>query len=137
MKHILNDLSEQEKNSIREQHTGGMKVMTENFSKLISSKLGDVKPMVNEQSTSDAIELYDDAKETKLVDAVSVSGKPKRVGFDKNKLEFSATVVGKNITGKLQLVCDGTRKFYFYDKTGNVIVSGYNKKSANSFCTVA
>jgi hypothetical protein len=49
MKHILNDLSEQEKNSIREQHTGGMKVMTESFSKLINSKLGDVKPIVKEQ----------------------------------------------------------------------------------------
>ena len=49
MKHILNDLTEQEKNSIREQHTGGMKVITENFSKLLNSKLGDVKPMVNEQ----------------------------------------------------------------------------------------
>jgi outer membrane protein OmpA-like peptidoglycan-associated protein len=48
MKHILNDLSEQEKNSIREQHTGGMKVMTENFNKLINSKLGDSKPLVNE-----------------------------------------------------------------------------------------
>ena len=53
MKHILNDLSEQEKNSIREQHTGGMKVMTESFSKLINSKLGDVKPMVNEQLGTD------------------------------------------------------------------------------------
>ena len=50
MKHILNDLTEQEKNSIREQHTGGMKVMTENFSKLINSKLGDSKPLVSEQS---------------------------------------------------------------------------------------
>ena len=49
MKHILNDLSEEEKNSIREQHTGGMKVMTESFSKLINSKLGDVQPLVNEQ----------------------------------------------------------------------------------------
>lgn len=48
MKHILNDLSEQEKNSIREQHTGGMKVMTEGFSKLINSKLGDSKPLVSE-----------------------------------------------------------------------------------------
>ena len=48
MKHILNDMSEQEKNSIREQHTGGMKVMTENFNKLINSKLGDSKPLVNE-----------------------------------------------------------------------------------------
>jgi len=48
MKHLLNNLSEQEKNSIREQHTGGMKVMVENFSKLINSKLGDVKTLVNE-----------------------------------------------------------------------------------------
>ena len=49
MKHILNDMSEQEKNSIREQHTGGMKVMTENFSKLINSKLGDSKPLLKEE----------------------------------------------------------------------------------------
>jgi hypothetical protein len=49
MKHILNNLTEQEKNSIREQHQGGMKVMTENFSKLINSKLGDSKPFIAEQ----------------------------------------------------------------------------------------
>ena len=49
MKHILNNLSAEEKNSIREQHTGGMNVMIENFSKLMSSKLGDSKPLVSEQ----------------------------------------------------------------------------------------
>jgi hypothetical protein len=48
MKHILNNLSEEEKNAIREQHTGGMKVMTENFSKLLNSKLGDSKPLISE-----------------------------------------------------------------------------------------
>ena len=48
MKHILNNLSEEEKNSIREQHTGGMKVMTENFNKLINSKLGDSKPLTEQ-----------------------------------------------------------------------------------------
>jgi hypothetical protein len=51
MKHLLNDLSEQEKNSIREQHTGGMKVMTENFSRLLKSKSGDVKTLVAEQAS--------------------------------------------------------------------------------------
>lgn len=50
MKHILNNLTEEEKNAIREQHAGGMKVMTENFSKLINSKLGDSKPLVSEQA---------------------------------------------------------------------------------------
>jgi hypothetical protein len=49
MKHILNDLTEQEKNSIREQHTGGMKVMTESFDKLVNSKLGDSKPLVSDK----------------------------------------------------------------------------------------
>ena len=49
MKHILNNLTEQEKNAIREQHTGGMKVMTENFSKLLNSKLGDSKPLVEQK----------------------------------------------------------------------------------------
>ena len=48
MKHLLNNLSEEEKNAIREQHAGGMKVMTENFNKLLNSKLGDAKPLVNE-----------------------------------------------------------------------------------------
>jgi hypothetical protein len=53
MKHLLNDLTEKEKNSIREQHTGGMKVVTENFSRLINTKSGEVKPLVNEQMGDD------------------------------------------------------------------------------------
>ena len=53
MKHLLNNLSSEEKNSIREQHAGGMKVMTENFSKLINAKSGDVKPLVSEQDEMD------------------------------------------------------------------------------------
>lgn len=52
MKHILNNLSEEEKNAIREQHTGGMKIMTENFSKLLNSKLGDAKPITEQVTTN-------------------------------------------------------------------------------------
>jgi len=48
MKHLLNSLTENEKNSIREQHTGGMKVMTENFSKLINTKSGNVRTLVEQ-----------------------------------------------------------------------------------------
>lgn len=43
MKHLLNNLSEEEKNSIREQHEGGRKIVIENFRKLIETKSGDVK----------------------------------------------------------------------------------------------
>jgi hypothetical protein len=52
MKHILNNLLEEEKNAIREQHTDKLKVATENFSKLVESKLGDVKPILSEEKKS-------------------------------------------------------------------------------------
>ena len=42
MKHILNDLTEQEKNAIREQHTGGMKVSNYRFKELLENKLGNI-----------------------------------------------------------------------------------------------
>jgi peptidoglycan hydrolase-like protein with peptidoglycan-binding domain len=50
MKHLLNDLSEEEKNRIREQHTGGKKLVIENFDKLVNTKLGDAKPLLSEQT---------------------------------------------------------------------------------------
>ena len=60
MKHLLNDLTEKEKNSIREQHTGGMNVVTENFSKLINAKSGNVKPVVNEDESSNGMIYLED-----------------------------------------------------------------------------
>lgn len=53
MKHLLNNLSSEEKNSILEQHKGGMKVMTENFSRLLNAKSGEVKPFISEQGEMD------------------------------------------------------------------------------------
>jgi len=52
MKHLLNNLTEEEKNSIRGQHTEVIKVVTENFSRLINAKSGDAKPLINEQQTT-------------------------------------------------------------------------------------
>ena len=49
MKHLLNNLSSEEKNSIREQYEGGMSVDTSKFRSLLESKLGDVKPLISEQ----------------------------------------------------------------------------------------
>jgi hypothetical protein len=48
MKHILNDLSSMEKQSILEQHKGGKRIDTSRFKTLLETKLGDVKPLVNE-----------------------------------------------------------------------------------------
>jgi len=51
MKHLLNNLSEEEKNSILEQHSGGIRVYNNRFKTLLESKLGDVKPLLKEQQT--------------------------------------------------------------------------------------
>jgi len=51
MKHILNNISRQEKNSILEQYSGGKRLQIENFSKLVNSKLGDVKTLISEEES--------------------------------------------------------------------------------------
>lgn len=51
MKHLLNNLSSEEKNNIREQHTGGKQIDTSRFKSLLESKSGDVKPLLNEAVT--------------------------------------------------------------------------------------
>ena len=51
MKHLLNNLSSEEKNRIREQYEGGMSIDTSKFKKLLETKLGDSKPLINEQET--------------------------------------------------------------------------------------
>jgi hypothetical protein len=52
MKHLLNNLSEEEKNSIREQHEGGMKLETSRFKTLLENKSGNVKPLVEQDGPS-------------------------------------------------------------------------------------
>lgn len=51
MKHLMNDLSIEEKNRIREQHEGGIKIDTSKFRKLMESKLGNSKPLVSESGS--------------------------------------------------------------------------------------
>ena len=50
MKHLLNNISEEEKNSILEQHKGGMKIFNENFNKMVNKKLGHVELFEQQQS---------------------------------------------------------------------------------------
>lgn len=48
MKHLLNDMSQEEMNSIREQHAGGKKITVENFSDMVNKKLGEVPTLISE-----------------------------------------------------------------------------------------
>ncbi len=55
MKHLLNDLSNEEKNRIREQYEGGMTVDPSRFRNLMESKLGDIKPLIKESTTDESM----------------------------------------------------------------------------------
>jgi hypothetical protein len=48
MKHLLNNMPEWEKNSIREQHKSEINLEISRFKKLLESKVGDVKPLIVE-----------------------------------------------------------------------------------------
>jgi hypothetical protein len=51
MKHLLNDMSQEEMNSIREQHAGGKKITVENFSNMVNKKLGEVPTILSESES--------------------------------------------------------------------------------------
>lgn len=51
MKHLLNDMSQEEMNSIREQHIGGKKITVENFSNMVNKKLGEVPTILSESES--------------------------------------------------------------------------------------
>jgi hypothetical protein len=57
MKHLLNNLSSEEKNRIREQYEGGMSVDTSKFRSLLESKLGDAKPLIKESEEFGDIDM--------------------------------------------------------------------------------
>jgi hypothetical protein len=48
MKHLFNNITQEEKKSILEQHNGGKKLIIKNFNELINKKLGEVKTFLNE-----------------------------------------------------------------------------------------
>jgi len=103
MKHLLNNLSEEEKNSIREQHAkGGMKVVNENFSKLLNSKLGDSKPLVSEEpeSSNYGKEYLGDKALKYLIDTLKPFGFVKKYPFTK-KDDYAGSPVLKQILSDL------------------------------------
>ena len=50
MKHLLNNIPQEEKNRILEQHRGGKSIDTTRFKALLESTMGNVKPLVSEQA---------------------------------------------------------------------------------------
>jgi hypothetical protein len=107
MKHLLNDLSEEEKNRIREQHTGGKKFIIENFKKLVDTRLGDAKPYLNEEEMTGApqkITAKEGGKYTYSIANISdLEEKPKGLKFEKLRelvIKNPNSIIVVNIPGE-------------------------------------
>ena len=128
MKHLLNNLTEEEKNSIRKQHTGGMKVMTENFNKLINSKLGDSKPLVKESHHSN--DLDDNTIREALQGAVS-SADPKDFS---DEFEYADNIISYSVE-KIMDEFGDVDEFeitdHIKDKYGDNLLDIYNNSLDN------
>ena len=116
MKHLLNNMSEEEKNAIREQHTGGKIINTEKFSKLLDSKLGDVKPL-SEQTRSGLGPMGTYPKERMSSSVTSTETAPAPTsGTTTSKTtgvgEYSGDLVGK------------TANFYLDKENKNFVMTG-------------
>jgi hypothetical protein len=100
MKHLLNDLSEKEKNSIREQHTDKLKVDTSKFKKLMESKLGEVKPMVEQNSIGGKVNNI--SKDLESGDILIVKDKDNKVSnLQVVSSQPPAGLTAKNPMGKM------------------------------------
>lgn len=110
MKHLLNNLSNEEKNRIREQYEGGLSVYNSRFKQLMESKLGNVKPLIMEQETGDTITF-------------------EVITNDWSKLpqEFSGYLVFPNwITLRTQLIPNGEQLLNYYNSNkDSLTANGY------------
>ena len=135
MKHLLNDLSDEEKNGIREQHSGGKKIVIENFNKLINTKLGDAKPYLNEEEMGEKSPNIIDSTNGKdlIYDLAPISLRDIRVksGYTyeilKKLVEKIELEVSENKRRYEPIVVDVTPK-----KTGKKIGVGYMASIKNS-----
>ena len=111
MKHLLNNLTEQEKNSIREQHTGGMEVVTKNFSRLMNGKSGDSKPLIKEQDDDKFLEGHvanvtkDGYKQVNKISLPDGEYKKQGSGYQVNLYDSD----GKTFTGYVIVTTSGIR----------------------------
>lgn len=83
MKHLLNDMTEKEKNAIREQHTDRIKIDTSRFKSLMESKLGDVKTLVEQPTNNGMSTMFDLFPADKSINFYLDSGNTKFIGQGK------------------------------------------------------
>jgi hypothetical protein len=121
-------------NIVSEQHQQkSIDGIVNRFKKTISEQ--DMAP-----TSSKPFQIFDDQQERSKSIYSLVAGKgTKRVGFDKEKVEFPVKLLGDSqelITSNAvaQIECVGTYKKIYVFRDNKIIANGYNKAATNYFC---
>jgi len=117
MKHLLNNLSQEEKNRILEQHRGGKIIDTSKFKRLLESKLGDSKPLVMEQQPAGATKIGYGTGPTPG-DAQAGGGGAKLSSFQEISQKWKTAIPNSNLYG----VFSKSTPKYNYLEDGEIVV---------------
>ena len=136
MKHILNDISQEEKNRILEQHRGGKSIDTTRFKALLESTMGNVKPLITEEDTSKWIKTiaFSDPEATKTLTNIQIN--PQMIGLEGNTVKFEYVVAGKSVIGTGNFDCNSENTMHFDGKplTGSLYISPQRVDVLKSKC---
>ena len=144
MKHLMNDLSIEEKNRIREQHEGGMKIDTSRFKKLLESSMGNVKPLISEDvvpvnnTTAPRpwvkVIAYSDPETTQPMTNIEID--PGMIGLEGNDVKFTYKVAGRTGNGTGIFNCNSKNEMHFDGKplTGTMYISDKRVDTLRSKC---
>ena len=85
MKHLLNNLSSEERNRILEQYNNSLIVETKKFNKLLRSNLGNVKPLMEDDTNINSTSAKDNFNKSvqKLVRYMMAHDHPENEVYEK------------------------------------------------------
>ena len=144
MKHLLNNMSESEKRTIREQHEGGMRIDTSRFRSLLESTVGNVKTLVSEDvvpvnnTTAPRpwvkVIAYSDPEATQPMTNIEID--PGMIGLEGNDVKFTYKVAGRTGNGTGIFNCNSENEMHFDGKplTGTMYISDKRVDTLKSKC---
>ena len=150
MKHLLNNISQEEKNRILEQHRGGKSIDTTRFKVLLESSMGNVKPLIYEDDvttqtttlaptrtqttgtkpntqgheyvdTSNWVKVIAFSDEAATQTLTNIQINPQMIGLEGSNVKFTYRIAGKSVDGTGTFDCNSKNTMHFDGKP----LSGY------------
>jgi len=145
MKHLLNNIPQEEKNRILEQHRGGKSIDTTRFKALLESSMGNVKPLISEDDvttqtttlaptrtqttgtkpntqgheyvdTSNWVKVVAYSDEAATQALTNIQINPQMIGLEGNNVKFTYRIAGKSVDGTGIFDCNSKNTMHFDGK---------------------